>query len=555
MKLLTRYPHTGSITSVLAAVCLPSRHDPASTPAPKRASFLVRLPYYIFLTSMGAVYYGYVISLNLRWLILQQQRIWLSFTFLSIFHFLFIMFMWSLLATVYRGPGAVGEVLIAAHPTIPEDLEAGLSNTNESAPLMQNIEEPAQTATVISTSNGLSGSQGWRQRSSSKSGSNTGSIDEHDEAQDYLELQPKVDYGDSSDDDDEAEGDETGESSSKSKSKKKRDRHIEIIYPGELGTSLTAKANGKARFCRKCNVAKPDRSHHCSTCGFCVLKMDHHCPWIGGCVGFKNYKTFILFLFYADLLAVYTCATSFWALVQVLDMDIEELGLAPVGWGFLVLFGFLFSVMLTGFFPYHLYLSVNNRSTIENMERNGRLLSLPTKAESMLSAGVTDPHAAGLPERPRSGAGSHLLPNAHSSDVYRPGQPRPPPPGFEDSSSSYRSSSVQQQRNPFLPSTAAASLSSNLTHNTFESSAALSSLSRTAKRDLERKAGKINIYDLGTWQANFMETFGSDWNTVLAWIPVGKSNGSGYEWPVNKRHFEKLKAINEQLRLPSSGAV
>lgn len=60
MKLLTRYPHTGSITSVLAAVCLPSRHDPASTPAPKRASFLVRLPYYIFLTSMGAVYYGYV---------------------------------------------------------------------------------------------------------------------------------------------------------------------------------------------------------------------------------------------------------------------------------------------------------------------------------------------------------------------------------------------------------------------------------------------------------------------------------------------------------------
>lgn len=223
--------------------------------------------------------------------------------------------------------------------------------------------------------------------------------------------------------------------------------------------------------------------------------------------------------------------------------------------------------MLTGFFPYHLYLSVNNRSTIENMERNGRLLSLPVIAETMLSAGVPDPHAAGLPERPKSGAGSHLLPtHARQPTQYQPGQPQPPPPGFEDSSSSYRPPSLQQQQqqqNPFLPSsssaaatfsssgTAAASLA-NLSMS-FESNAALSSLSRAAKRDLERKAGKINIYDLGTWQANFKEAFGSDWNSLMAWIPVGKSNGSGYEWPINKRNFDRLQTINAQLRLPSAG--
>lgn len=72
-------------------------------------------------------------------------------------------------------------------------------------------------------------------------------------------------------------------------------------------------------------------------------------------------------------------------------------------------------------------------------------------------------------------------------------------------------------------------------------------------RELERKAGKINIYDFGTWQANFRETFGSDWNTVLAWLPIGKSLGSGYDWPINKRNFEKLQRINAQLRMPNNG--
>lgn len=270
-----------------------------------------------------------VISLNLRWVILQQHHVWLSFIFLSIFHFLFIMFMWSLLATVYRGPGAVGEVLTSkagGSPGDNEDLEAALSS--EAAPLMQNIEDTSPPSiTITNPENGVVSppphAPKWRrQRSSSKSHhSNAGSDDENDGSpgEDYLELQPTIDYGDSSDDDEEGS---SNEASSK-KSKKHAKKDIEIIYPGKLGTSLTAKANGKARFCRKCNVSKPDRSHHCSTCGFCVLKMDHHCPWIGGCVGFKNYKTFILFLFYADLLAVYVCATSFWALVQVLDMDIE----------------------------------------------------------------------------------------------------------------------------------------------------------------------------------------------------------------------------------------
>lgn len=64
------------------------------------------------------------------------------------------------------------------------------------------------------------------------------------------------------------------------------------------------------RYCDKCRIIKPDRTHHCSVCGECILKMDHHCPWINNCVNFNNYKCFILFLGYALLYCIYVSLTS-----------------------------------------------------------------------------------------------------------------------------------------------------------------------------------------------------------------------------------------------------
>lgn len=64
------------------------------------------------------------------------------------------------------------------------------------------------------------------------------------------------------------------------------------------------------RFCDKCRIVKPDRSHHCSVCRKCVLKMDHHCPWVNNCVSYSNYKYFILFLAYGLLMCIYVVATT-----------------------------------------------------------------------------------------------------------------------------------------------------------------------------------------------------------------------------------------------------
>ncbi|WVF69567.1 hypothetical protein IAT40_004345 [Kwoniella sp. CBS 6097] len=48
--------------------------------------------------------------------------------------------------------------------------------------------------------------------------------------------------------------------------------------------------NTQPRWCRFCEIVKPDRTHHCRHCGTCVLQFDHHCLWIGQCVGWANHK-------------------------------------------------------------------------------------------------------------------------------------------------------------------------------------------------------------------------------------------------------------------------
>ncbi|KAG7619180.1 Palmitoyltransferase DHHC domain [Arabidopsis suecica] len=69
----------------------------------------------------------------------------------------------------------------------------------------------------------------------------------------------------------------------------------------EAGTSTDQGAFGSLGYCTKCRNVKPPRCHHCSVCQRCVLKMDHHCVWIVNCVGARNYKFFLLFLFYTFL--------------------------------------------------------------------------------------------------------------------------------------------------------------------------------------------------------------------------------------------------------------
>jgi palmitoyltransferase len=64
------------------------------------------------------------------------------------------------------------------------------------------------------------------------------------------------------------------------------------------------KVDSSPRWCRFCEIYKPDRTHHCRHCGTCVMQFDReslfhfftvklivdHCVWIGQCVGWANHK-------------------------------------------------------------------------------------------------------------------------------------------------------------------------------------------------------------------------------------------------------------------------
>lgn len=141
--------------------------------------------------------------------------------------------------------------------------------------------------------------------------------------------------------------------------------------------------SGGIRFCEKCNLIKPDRCHHCSMCKTCVLKMDHHCPWINNCVSFTNYKFFVLFLGYTFMLCVFVGATtfpyfiSFWSIPDMSPKNgnsfidpSQDPNAIPFSVRFHILFLFFIACMLSigvmFIYFYHIYLLVNNRSTLES---------------------------------------------------------------------------------------------------------------------------------------------------------------------------------------------
>ncbi|KAI9590826.1 DHHC palmitoyltransferase-domain-containing protein [Syncephalis fuscata] len=136
-----------------------------------------------------------------------------------------------------------------------------------------------------------------------------------------------------------------------------------------LASVVTVKEDGQRRFCRKCKVEKPDRTHHCSVCGECILKMDHHCPWVNNCVGHHNQKFFYLFVFWG---AIYTSFVGLATIPPVYDVLTSENGLLIINihWLFVVLCGCIFGVCLMGFAGYHGYLLLTNQTTIETFQRN-----------------------------------------------------------------------------------------------------------------------------------------------------------------------------------------
>ncbi|GAB5363191.1 hypothetical protein AAMO2058_000862200 [Amorphochlora amoebiformis] len=123
--------------------------------------------------------------------------------------------------------------------------------------------------------------------------------------------------------------------------------------------------------CKKCFQAKPRRAHHCSVCGECILKMDHHCPWVGNCVGLRNYKYFLLFLFYSIITIGIYSIVAVPAVYGMIYPYKGHLSLNPAQ-ALTAIVTLSFGFTLPFFLAFHMILVLIAKTTIELAEHSGR---------------------------------------------------------------------------------------------------------------------------------------------------------------------------------------
>lgn len=64
------------------------------------------------------------------------------------------------------------------------------------------------------------------------------------------------------------------------------------------------------KYCKTCNIWRPQRAHHCRVCNNCIETQDHHCVWLNNCIGRRNYRYFFAFVCSATLLGMFLFGAS-----------------------------------------------------------------------------------------------------------------------------------------------------------------------------------------------------------------------------------------------------
>lgn len=106
-----------------------------------------------------------------------------------------------------------------------------------------------------------------------------------------------------------------------------RNNIYSFSFPNSLGIKETCFMNKKkyyfirgrkfrVKYCSSCYIFRGPAVSHCKKCDNCVDNFDHHCPWLGNCIGKNNYKFFMIFLIFFNLLVFINLFTSSFSFIS-----------------------------------------------------------------------------------------------------------------------------------------------------------------------------------------------------------------------------------------------
>ena len=71
------------------------------------------------------------------------------------------------------------------------------------------------------------------------------------------------------------------------------------------------------RKCEICNIFQPPGTFHCSECDNCVMEFEDHYHFLSNCIGKRNFKYFLLFLFFGSNLSLNSIFLNLIAIIEV----------------------------------------------------------------------------------------------------------------------------------------------------------------------------------------------------------------------------------------------
>lgn len=294
-------------------------------------------------------------------------------------------------------------------------------------------------------------------------------------------------------------------------------------------TTLTVKANGEIRFCKKCQARKPDRAHHCSTCRRCVLKMDHHCPWLATCIGLRNHKAFLLFLIYTSLFSLFCFAVGgLWLWDEIVSDTTYIETLMPVQYVVLTVIAGIIALVVGAFTAWHIMLAAKGQTTIECLEKTRYLSPLRRTMQRAYTAQHTDGQGVALPRY-----GQQLL-DMHQ-DIL-PGVTRP------EEGEELRTLTPASQWNGEGGS--GTLLNGMPRHRSYDEMERHRARKRYEEYLDEQDSSKMpNAFDLG-WRRNLLHMFGH--NPWLWAFPICNTTGDGWVWEPSPKWLEARERIERE---------